>query len=76
MSKTSKDQQPVVPTPGIGDRAALPQMRVAIADIHPLPGTPEAKALGCTCWVAGTKPDGKPIYAMSKGGCPIRNHNR
>ena len=41
-------------------------------DRHPLPGTPEAKALGCTCEVV-IGPDGKPVYAPTKG-CPIRNH--
>ena len=49
------------------------QQRPAFKDMHPLPGTPEAKALGCTCEVA-TGADGKPLYAMTKG-CPIRNHN-
>lgn len=56
MSETNKDQQ----------RGPV------IGDIHPLPGTPEAKARGCKCWV-GKGADGKPLYAMTKG-CPIRNH--
>ncbi len=42
-------------------------------DMQPLPGTPEAKALGCKCRVViGT--DGRPSYSFEKG-CPIRNHN-
>ena len=73
MSETGKNEKPVAPTAGLGDRAEVQQTRVAIRDLYPLPGTPEAKALGCTCWVDGTGADGKPVYVMPRG-CPIRNH--
>ncbi len=73
MSETNKDQQPVAPALGFGDRTAVEQRGRAIRNIHPLPGTPEAKALGCTCGVAGVGSDGKPLFAMTKG-CPVRNH--
>jgi hypothetical protein len=49
------------------------QQRPARKDMHPLPGTPEAKALDCKCEVV-TGADGKPLYRFEKG-CPIRNHN-
>ena len=73
MSHSDKDRQPVPPAPGIGDRAAVVHKRGPVIDIHPLPGTPEAKTLGCTCRVTGTGTDGKRVYSFTKG-CPIRNH--
>jgi hypothetical protein len=45
----------------------------ARSDMHPLPGTPEAKALGCKCGVV-TGANGEPLYRFTKG-CPIPNHN-
>jgi hypothetical protein len=73
MNETNKGHESAAPAPGIGDRATAQQNRLAIRDIHPLPGTPEAKALGCTCSVGGTSANGEPLYAMTKG-CPVRNH--
>lgn len=61
MSETNKDQQ------------QLPD-RPALMNLHPLPGTPEAIALGCKCRVVPKAADGKQLYAFTKG-CPIRNHN-
>jgi hypothetical protein len=44
----------------------------ALKDIHPLPGSPEAKSLGCKCSsILGE--EGKPLFVMTKG-CPIENH--
>jgi hypothetical protein len=56
-----------------------PQRGPARADLHPLPGTLEARARGCKCSVA-TGADGNPLldssgsplYSFSKG-CPIPN---
>jgi hypothetical protein len=60
------EEQSSSPT-GIGSGPAL-------ANLHPLPGTPEAIALGCKCSIGPKAADGKQLYAFVKG-CPIRNHN-
>ena len=44
------------------------QQKPVIADMHPLPGTPEAKACGCTCSVAQPSAAHRKLLKMPRHG--------